>query len=83
MAETITIGLNVFERRFLVYLSENKGRMGMDTNGLSKGVLDALVSLKDKGAMKIEDSMVLYYKVYSLTEVGINLVDLIKKEITT
>jgi hypothetical protein len=81
MNETITIQLNIFERRFLLFLAERGGRLQMENNGLEDNAIKALASLKDKKAIGIEPTLFIGRKEYILTSIGVNLVDMIKKEI--
>lgn len=82
MADMITINLNVFERRFLVELSKHGNRQTMDTRLLKANTIFALIDLEKKGAIRIEPTLELFRSEYVLTSIGINLVDLIKKDTT-
>jgi DNA-binding HxlR family transcriptional regulator len=80
MNDIITINLNIFERQFLVFLSERGGRADMKSNILSNHVLDALDALQKKGAIsktRLIGNEETYQ--YNLTSIGTNLVDLIKE----
>ncbi len=74
----ITINLNIFERRFLLYLSVQGGVVGLDHYLMKSEVSDALKTLISKGAIsKVKLQGTSKYE-YRLTTIGTNLVDLIK-----
>ncbi len=75
----ITISLNMFERNFLLMLSERGGNQDMDENGLSIPARLELENLKNKGAIDIVPIVGSCMNNYKLTSIGINLVDMIKE----
>lgn len=78
MTNPITINLNIFERKFLVFLSTQGGVVGLDHERMTNDVSDALKSLIIKGAItRAQLSGTSKYE-YKLTTIGTNLVDLIK-----
>jgi DNA-binding HxlR family transcriptional regulator len=76
----ITISLNVFERRFLLFIASRGNEVDMDHNGLTTKALDALNTLLVKGAI-IRTPLIGRDKTYQykLTQMGTNLVDIIKE----
>ena len=79
MTDTITINLNIFERKFLMFVAYSDGERDIDHNGLSPQAIEALDKLEKKGAISkvqiIGTSKTFQYK---LTNIGSNLVDLIR-----
>ena len=78
---TITINLSLFERNFLIYLSERYGESNLNHKGISEDAQKALDRLASKGAVSriiLIGSPDTYR--YTLTSMGTNLVDLIKEQ---
>lgn len=78
MTNTITINLNIFERKFLIFLSFNGGVLGLDHERMTNDVSDALKTLIIKGAITKTQLSGTSKHEYRLTTIGSNLVDLIK-----
>jgi hypothetical protein len=82
MTDTITIRLDRAERQFLVFLSERGNEVDIDHNGLSENVIKAINELETKMAIlsiKVIGTSNTYQ--YKLTPIGINLVDMIRKQV--
>jgi len=77
----ITIPLNVFERRFLLMLSERERLIIMDHDILTPDVIKALDDLASKGAITKEKNILVGVNKhrYRLTDIGSNLVTMIKE----
>jgi len=76
----ISISLNIFERKFLLYIASNHNEITLNHRDISLDVVKALKSLESKGAVSkvlIIGSPNSY--IYKLTSIGTNLVDLIKE----
>lgn len=76
----ITIKLDMFERKFLLFIASRNGEVDMDHNGLTKEAVTKLDSLDNKGAInrfKVIGTSNTYQ--YKLTPIGINLVGMIEE----
>ena len=78
MSNTITINLNIFERKFLIFLSRQGGVVGLDHYLMKSEVAEALRTLVAKGAITKTSLQGTSKFEYRLTTIGTNLVDLIK-----
>jgi len=81
--ETITISLNVYERRFIGYLADRGGSVIMNKNKFTDNVNKSLASLKDKQIITIEPTIYVGEYQYKLTSIGTNLVDLVRKTLVS
>jgi len=81
MSDSITVSLNIFERKFLLLISSRGNEVDMNHNKISPQVIEALEALEKKGAITkfqlIGSNKSFQYK---LTSIGSNLVDLIKAQ---
>jgi hypothetical protein len=83
MTDTITIKLDRAERNFLIFLSERGNEVDIDHNGLSEKAIKAINELETKMAIisiKLIGTSNTYQ--YKLTPIGINLVDMIREQIS-
>jgi hypothetical protein len=81
--ETITISLNVYERRFIGYLADRGNSVVMTKANFTENVNKALTSLKDKQIITIEPTIYIGEYQYKLTSIGINLVTLVRKTLVS